>query len=232
VFVNQQIRFSNNHPIICFWSADPRHPLGVGERILNLTSSLAFGLAATCSVVLWFQYNEKRNFDNVAFSLFGYQDITVGMLALLLFSGPLHVIFDLSIYFLQACPPCRPGGCCEAYRCPDCFQRFFLWTGAHLAFLITIASLALAVNVMLIRASVVDDGDDQDITFYWKNYSFLLLYGLEVVVANFIAFPICTFIVFSGVLGCCGRVPGLGGRPYQVRAHQRRKKRTLRQCEV
>jgi hypothetical protein len=90
----------------------------------------------------------------------------------------------------------------------------------------------LAVNVMLIRASVIDDGDDQDITLYWKNYSFLLLYGLEVVVANFIVFPLGTITVFSGVLGCCGRLPGLGGRPYQVGAHQRRKERVLRQCEV
>ena len=28
------------------------------------------------------------------------------------------------------------------------------------------------------------------------------------------------------------RIPGLGGRPYQVRAHQRRQERRLRQCEV
>jgi hypothetical protein len=50
----------------------------------------------------------------------------------------------------------------------------------------------------------------------------MLYYLLEIVVANFIAFPIGTFTMFSGVLGCCGRIPGLGGRPYQVRKHQRR----------
>ena len=52
--------------------ADPRHPLGRRERIFNLLSSLAFGLAATCCVILWFYYQgDKRNFDNVAFSVFG-----------------------------------------------------------------------------------------------------------------------------------------------------------------
>jgi hypothetical protein len=154
------------------------------------------------------------------------------MLALLLFSGPLHVIFDLSIYFLQACPPCRPGGFFETHNFPNFCQRFWLWVGTHLAFLITIASLALAVNVMLIRASFNADGDDQDITFNYKHYSFLLLYCLEVFVANFVVFPIGTLTVFSGVLGCCGRIPGLGGRPYQVRAHQRRLERTRRNCRM
>jgi hypothetical protein len=147
-------------------------------------------------------------------------NVTVGALALLLFSGPLHVIFDLSIYFVQACPPCRVGGFFDNYL-PAAHQRCWLWIGAHVAFFITIAALSLAINVMFIRASIADgDGNDQDITTTPEHYSFLLLYLLEIFVSNFVAFPIGTFTVFSGVLGC-GRIPGLGGRPYQVRKHQR-----------
>lgn len=186
-------------------------------------ASLAFGLAATCSVVLWFHYEENRNFDNTAFTVPLTQfRVSVGMLALLLFSGPLHVIFDLSIYFLQACPPCRANGLFErTYKFPQWHQQCWLWVGTHIAFLVTIGSMALAVNVALIRASIADDGDGDDITYNPKHYDFMLLYMLEVFIANFVVFPLGTFTVFSGVLGCCGRIPGLGGRPYQVRRHER-----------
>lgn len=218
--------FHNNHPFLCFCFADPRHPLGRRERVLNLLSSLAFGLAATCSVVLWFYYEEDRNFDNVAFSCLGYYDVTVGMLALLLFSGPLHVMFDLGLFFLQACPPCRTGGLFERW---PALSKVGLWAGAHLAFLITTASLSLAILVMIIRASIAEnDGNDENVATDPKHYSFLLLYLLEVFLANFVVFPMGTFTVFSGVLGCNGRLPGIGGRPYQVRKHQALVKRQRR----
>jgi len=211
--------YCNNHPFFCFCFADPRHPLDRQARILNLLSSLAFGLAATCSVVLWFYYEEDRDFNNVAFTCFGYYNVTVGMLMLLVFSGPLHVMFDLGLFFIQACPPCRHGGLMENF--PDGFKKFWLWAGAHVAFLITIASLSLAILVMLVRASIAEeDGDDQNIATNPSDYSFLFLYILEVFVANFIVFPIGTFTMFSGVLGCNGRLPGLGGRPFQVRKHE------------
>jgi hypothetical protein len=219
LFIVPHCRFSNNHPFLCFWTADPRHPLGPTERVMNLVASLAFGLSATCCVFLWFHYEEERDFNNVAFTVPGVdKNVTVGMLALIFCGGPLHVVFDLSIYFLQACPPCRAGGIFASF--PTC-QKFWLWLGAHMAFLVTIASLSLAINTMLVRASIADgDGDDEDITTRPQHYSFMLMYLLEVVVANFVVFPIGTFTMFSGVLGC-GKIPGLGGRPYQVRKHER-----------
>jgi hypothetical protein len=167
---------------------------------------------------LWFFYQEDRDFNDLAFSFAGI-DVSVGSCCLLLFGGPLHVIFDLSIYFVQACPPCRAGGMFAKYL-PEAHQRCWLWIGAHIAFLVTVASLSLAIKVMLIRASIEDDGDDSDIATAPKNYKFLLLYVLEVVVANFVVFPLGTFTMFSGVLGC-GSIPGLGGRPFQVKKHQR-----------
>lgn len=134
-------------------------------------------------------------------------------------SGPIHVIFDLGLFFLQACPPCRPGGLCETtLKLPNWHQQFWLHVGSNLAFLIAIASTALAIDVMLIRASVIDDGDDTDISTNINSYSFLGIYLAEVFITNFIAFPMCTFTVFSGILGC-GTIPGIGGRPYQVKKH-------------
>lgn len=213
--------FNNNQTFVCFWLADPRHPLGRRERVINLIASLSFGLAATCSVVLWFYYHQK-NFDRVLFHFFGFK-VTTGTLTLLSFSGPFHVAFDLGIYFIQACPPCRTGGIL-ANHLPKSHRQCWLWLGAHVAFLITIAALSLAINFTLVRASLAADGTAQNITTIPQYYSFLGLYLAEVIVSNFIAFPIVTFIVFSGVLGC-GVIPGIGGRPYQVKKWERMQER-------
>lgn len=181
-----------------------------------MIASLSFCLAATCSVVLWFFYEEDRSFDAEVFQLpFHGPIVTQGMIALMLFGAPLQTAFDLSMFFLQACPLCRGS------FFPDPVSRLFLWLGTHLAFLITVGALALAINVMLIRASILDDGDDAGVTYKLKHYNFMLYYFLQIFAANFVVFPLGTFTVFSGVLGCCGRIPGLGGRPYQVRKHRR-----------
>ena len=196
----------NNHPFLCFCFADPRHPLGKPERILNLLSSLAFGLAATCSAVLWFYNEADQDFNSPVFSMFGLFNVTEGMLALLVLGGPSHVLFDIGLFFLQACPPCRPGGFLENW---PRLAKVGLWFGAHLAFLLTITCLTLAIMVALMRASVAEnDGDDENLAKNPKCYSFMLVYCLEVVVANFVAFPICVLIVFSTL------------RPFQVRKHQ------------
>lgn len=250
-------RFCNNHPFFCFCYADPRHPLGRWERILNLASSLAFGLAATCCVFIWFYYHDMPSaadgngnaeesssafhFNDVIFTIplfVGGKEfnVTLGILVLLAFSGPLHVLFDLSIYFLQACPPCRPHGFFDRHSphiFPKIHQQVWLWIGTHAAFLITVSSLLLAIQVTLMRASLNEgDGDDEDLSYSVENYSFMLYYLLEIFVANFVAFPLATFTVFSGVLGCCGRVPGLGGRPYQVRKHERLLQRQEQQSDA
>lgn len=212
--------FSNNHPFLCFCLADTaRHPLGFRERILNLLSSLAFGLCATCGVVLWFYYREDWEFDAPFLSWYGL-DLTYGVLFLFLFGGPLHVAFDLGFFFLQSCPPCRTGGACVNH-CSKGHRQCWVWMGTHIALAITLFSIGLGIYVMLLRASIVADGDDQGLAHNIEHYQFLLLYLLEVVVANFIVFPLGSFTVFTGVLGCCGRLPGLGGRPYQVRKYQR-----------
>jgi hypothetical protein len=71
-----------------------------------------------------------------------------------------------------------------------------------------------------LRASVADDGDPRGISTGIDDYSFLLNYLIEVMFALFVLFPIVSFIIFTGVLGC-GRIPGIGGRPYHKRKWER-----------
>jgi hypothetical protein len=84
--------------------------------------TLAFGLAATCCVFIWFylldtpynRYNENsgsnedRRGSDASTPLPKQQGFpqTVVM-SVILHSRPLHVLFDWGIYFIQACPRCR-----------------------------------------------------------------------------------------------------------------------------
>jgi hypothetical protein len=52
-------------------------------------------------------------------------------------------------------------------------------------------------------------------------YQFLITYATELVLSLFIYYPIVGTILFSGLLGC-GKVPILGGRPYEVLVEQRK----------
>jgi hypothetical protein len=54
-------------------------------------------------------------------------------------------------------------------------------------------------------------GDDEPIS----KFAFFLGYALELVVALFLFYFITSTVFFSGILGC-GRVPILGGRPYEM----------------
>lgn len=49
-----------------------------------------------------------------------------------------------------------------------------------------------------------------------SKFTFLVGYALELVVALFVFYFITSTVFFSGILGC-GRLPVLGGRPYEIR---------------
>merc|ERR1719223_315285 len=54
-----------------------------------------------------------------------------------------------------------------------------------------------------------------------RSFAFLLGYLVEFVLALFVYYPIAVTILFSGVLGCGGRVPILGGRPREMKRELR-----------
>lgn len=237
----------NNHPFFGLTKlADHRHPFGLRERLVNLIASLAFGLAATSSVVLWFYY-KQRNMNETYFEMgssgedWYHVDVTQGMVALLFVGGPLHVLFDFGIWFLQACPPCRAGGFCQN-RFSEKVMSIWIWLGTHMALEITIVSIILCAYVIILRATLeneeaqYDDAAEYDDAIQKmrdtgiEDYAFIALYIMEVVVANFVMFPICAFTIFSGVLGC-GRLPGIGGRPWQKR-RWKQKQEALKMAKI
>jgi hypothetical protein len=55
-----------------------------------------------------------------------------------------------------------------------------------------------------------------------NNYIFVQAYAIELALAWFAWFFLWEGIIFSGILSCGGRVPGMGGRPAEVREEQER----------
>jgi hypothetical protein len=54
-----------------------------------------------------------------------------------------------------------------------------------------------------------------------KSFHFLLGYIIEFILAAFVYSPAMLTVVFTGVLGCNGRIPVLGGRPREMAKEQK-----------
>ena len=101
--------------------------------------------------------------------------------------------------------------------------------GSYIAVEITVFSVVIAIYVVLLRASVVEDGsnDDDDAGIQVRktgiqDYYFVASVFMEFAFTQMIMFPLVAFTLFSGILGC-GRIPLIGGRPYQFRKYQQQK---------
>ena len=257
--------FGNNHILFGVCLHHPWHPVEWWERTLALTASVAFGLVAT-NCVMYISYLDPMAMKVVLFSINnGSFDITQGMLVLWTVGGLCHSIFDMIVWTTMACACCHPGGRFGHYRmsqkCRD--------VGSYLLIPVIATLLALAIYLVLLRASYVganndnnsssnDDVDDdggarwnwfqggwnnmnddayngtnsnEDPNYYDQddyhvninnidgidNFFFLQGYAVELLLAWCVYFPIIGTILFSGVLGCNGALPILGGRPRDIR---------------
>ena len=106
---------------------------------------------------------------------------------------------------------------------------------------IVMLTLAFSTYLVLLRASedskkmvefdntdTGDDAADSEGFFHSvvlgggaSNFDFLLGYFVEFFLAVFVYSPLILTIVFTGILGCDGRIPVLGGRPREVAKEQR-----------
>jgi hypothetical protein len=105
-----------------------------------------------------------------------------------------------------------------------------------------VASAAFASFLVVLRAAL-DDSEDSvslsdlntggitddkvdldDAVDDASAYEFLISYAVELFLALTVYYQVIGTILFSGILGC-GRVPVLGGRPYEVMLEERLSKR-------
>jgi hypothetical protein len=207
--------FRNNHILFGICLHHPLHPLEWWERSLALAASVSFGLVATNIVYQLDQFDHERMSEEL-FSVDGHT-VTKGMALLWTFGGLGHSIFDMFVWHVMACACCHPGGrwgdSTQSHRFKDC--------GSYALVPVVLGLLTLAAFFVLVRASEGEDVQDADTNISdidgLKSFSFLTKYTIEVSLAWFVYFPLVGTLLFSGVLGCNGRLPILGGRPRDLK---------------
>ena len=154
------------------------------------------------------------------------------MLTLWTLGSFLHTVFDLGLWHMKACTLCRYQGRID--------ERLVQW-GRVVGLFIVMVAIGVGGYAVLLRASIEYRGEGSiadeveesirtnefyDIEFDDKrSFRFLLGYLVEFVLALFVYYPLTVTILFSGVLGCGGNIPILGGRPREMKREARYEQR-------
>jgi hypothetical protein len=227
--------FQNNHPVISLFCHHRLHPIGFKIRLLQLFGSIVFGLTVTNIMWLWFHFNNIDEEDPaITISLGGADDtadtttdnvqahstssfeITQGMILLWTVGGGLHAIYDNTIWYVSACVCCLSSKRFDKIQCCGTYCILFV-----VMLLTGIATLAILLRS---SAETAEENHEEYVGIQIQDasaYQFLITYATELVLSLFIYYPIVGTILFSGLLGC-GKVPILGGRPYEVLVEQRK----------
>jgi hypothetical protein len=176
----------------------------MGQRVVMLIGSIAFGLAATCLVYLWFMQT-GRDMNEEAFSVTiggdtgnstlstSYREVRVthGMIVLWTAGSAMHTMFDLTIWRVSACACCQHGGSLEFMGC--CRN----W-GSYVVVIIVALLVAFSTFVVVLRATVESRNKDgqgsgfDDDTVDWgeieniDDFAFIVGYGIELFLALFV----------------------------------------------
>ena len=202
----------NNHTLLSFCCSHRLHPLTMQDRVFLLVGSMAFGLAATSAVYIWFYIWGRESIDLVVV------DIPIGLVASA--AAILNSVFDLFLWYMHSCPCCLPGAFFDLDR--KCYGKAWVWVGRHLAACLVGLSLIMASGAALVRYYWVEDDDHHDNGNEGgggHGFSFLISYAIECILSFFIFDPIIACVLFSGVLGCF-RLPILGGRPWEMKSEK------------
>jgi len=203
--------------------------------LVILFGSIAIGLTISNLTYLYFIHNDYGA-NEVLFSLnsrhskyTGIPEITVtkAMITLWTLGSFLHTVFDLGLWHMKACTLCRYGGLVD-----EKLARM----GRLVGLFIVMVVMGVGGYAVLLRATLDYKGEgsvSEEVEESIKNneiydvdvedkrsFRFLLGYLVEFVLALFVYYPIAVTILFSGVLGCKGRIPVLGGRPREMKKEQ------------
>lgn len=209
--------FSNNHPLFGMCLHHPLHPLQRGHRLWMLLASIAFGLATTNIIYLYYVVHDDEvdkvlldiELSEISFGNFHALTVTYGMMTLWTFGGVLHTIFDLMMWYLSACSCFMTG--------VFCFKRSRLkLIGMYSVIAVTAILIVLAIFVVTLRAAYeqrlrqLENGQEVD-EITWdelakvRNFSFIVGYIVELLLVYLCYYPFITFALFNGIVPCLGR---------------------------
>ena len=220
---------SNTHTVLGLFFHHPLHPLRLQERLVILFGSVAIGLTISNMTYMYFIKNGvevDEELFTVNLTWLGMSEVVITKLMLTLWTlgSFLHTVFDLGLWHMKACTLCRYGGQID--------DRMARW-GRVVGLFIVVLAMAVGSYAVLLRASIEYKGEGSEgssveeairnnefyeIDFGGKrSFRFLLGYLVEFLLAMFVYYPIAVTVLFSGVLGCRGRIPILGGRPREIK---------------
>jgi len=237
----------NNHPVFSIFCYHKLHPLRLGQRILLLLGSIAFGLIVTSFTTLYFVYARKdMNTALVCIKLWEKTSgtlgsvmtnvdasqteqcrfkITWGMFTLWTLGGLVHTLFDQTLWFMSACCCCLPGAICGN-------RRRLRKVGSFAVLFIVAIVIAIATFGVILRAKYEARKAEKlaGVSTNWhdpESFSFVLGFIVLQLLVWFVHYFIFAAILFSGIL-VCGKVPIIGGRPYEMAEEKRQLEREKR----
>ncbi|KAL7547149.1 hypothetical protein ACHAWF_010460 [Thalassiosira exigua] len=216
----------NTHPLFGICLYHPLHPIRLPQRAIILVGSIVLPILYIFRVYMGFLSHEKAGGAvNLIYDITGkvteaqqkYTNIEIqqSLVFLVTVGSLLHSMFDMVIWYLMACFCFRPGGYCHQRGGKrSAFCKTF---GIYSAVLLVMISVVAATSVAVVRLSEDQEREAASMAekFAESQFSFLLGYALELAAALFVFYFVTSTVFFSGVLGC-GRLPVLGGRPYEI----------------
>ena len=165
--------------------------------------------------------------DATAEQLGNTLQVTKGMILLWTLGGSLHAVYDSTIWYASACACCLPGNRCERLG-------YLRNMGGYFTVFVVVLVTAVASFAVVLRATLMSNGGVgsgnlvEDATHVGEGvkdlgvFEFVVGYFVEFFLALFLYYPLFAYILFSGILGCCGKVSMLGGRPYEMAQLEKR----------
>lgn len=171
-----------------------------------------------------YNYIEQLNEDNKF-------QITTGMALLWTVGGIVHAIYDNIIWNLTLCACCMEGrklAWAKKYKNVGVgvlSSGIIILLGGTTLMVVVRSSLEQEENAAVVRQKLTSISSAREINSLWKEnedfVQFMLGYTVELILSLFVYFFIVGTIMFSGVFGCCKRVPMFGGRPYELQRLQK-----------
>lgn len=235
----------NNHPVFGICCHHRHHPIKTFSRLVALFGIFVFGFAITN--LFYLLYIMYPNLDQDVMSFVTYDDnvftLTTGTLLLWTAGAAAQAFFNLSIWIIAACACCRPGGSCERRACCPSL-------GKHMVRALILVIFICAIFVLLMRVAInkqtAEDELQTDLSFEYfftseawdfkledteDGFSIVFAYLVHMASSLFIFYPLIGTILLSGVLGCFGKLPYLGGRPYEMAQWEKKRQKLAKKHE-
>lgn len=249
----------NSHPLFGICLHHKLHPIKSTTRIVALIGIFVFGLAMTNLFYLFYLLNPEwdRTVLSVVLSSGEIWTLTTGMLLLWTLGSGIQASFNLTLWYIAACACCRPGGCLERRACCPSFGKHLIRVLIFMIFVMAILILLMRVAISNTTDTASTNGstsaegeegedttNERDFDFFFTSeawdfdldnaedgFQFMLAYVVQMGLSLFIYYPLIGTILMSGVVGCCGRSPIFGGRPYEVKQWEKKQERILKEQE-